>query len=447
MGPTLMDARRDTHEPSDGTRELAQASDQDLVAEYGATRSPAAFRRMVERHAAMVVQTSYRLVGNWHDAEDVGQAAFLVLAQRAGAVKSTLGGWLHKVARDLSLQVLRARARRARREEDAVRRKTPAPATENDLREELDQVLVQLPDRMREAVVLRYLEGRGQEEAAQLAGCDKGTLSRRCTEGLNRLESLLARRGMVVAPAVMAGFLAQQASASLSAATVNSVQLAAVSGAASVQASALAKGALSAMFWAKAKVAAAVVAAAASVGTAGVVVLPRLVAPAPPATAKAEQPREVVLRLDFEDGKLPAICSKGKVVKGPDRPGNLFCLEGERSVFLEKAGGLFSYSDDLFLVFDLWVDSRVSTLDLHFWDQTQQGSFGIEPLRVAREQWVQGVVVRIADFRFGTNAPKPGDVITNLAIQAGQIDGKIYVDNLEVVRSTNPPALPKEPKK
>src|SRR5262249_28294718 len=157
---------------------------------------------------------------NWHDAEDVTQAVFLVLAQRAGSVKSTLGGWLHKVTRDVSLQMLRARARRVRREENAVRQKaTPGPATEGNLREELDLVLVQLPERLREAVVLRYLEGHGQEEAARMAGCDKGTLSRRCTQGLSRLGSLLSRRGVVVAPAVLTSFLANQGAASVPAAT------------------------------------------------------------------------------------------------------------------------------------------------------------------------------------------------------------------------------------
>ena len=432
-----MDARRDTPEkPNSLTRGVAEASDQDLVEEYAATRSAEVFNRIVERHGPMVLHTSHRLVGNWHDAEDVTQAVFLVLAQRASSVKSTLAGWLYKVARDVSLQMLRARARRTRREEVAVRRQaTPNPKTENDLREELDLVLVQLPDRMREAVVLRYFEGRGQEEAARMAGCDNGTLSRRCTQGLSRLGSLLSRRGVVVAPAVLGAFLVNQSAGTLSAATLSTLGGIGVGGAASAQASLLAKGAIHAMFWAKAKLCAAVVAVATVVGAGAIT--PLMLSSSP----KAE-PKEVLLRFDFEDGNRPVVWTGGKVVAGPERPGNRFCLEGDPfpgpggkwKVFLEKEGGLFTYSDDLVLIFDLWVDGRVSTVDLHFWNQTQQASMGVEPLRVARDQWIQGVVVRFADFRFGNTPPKPGDIIASLAIQVGQVNGTIYVDNVEITR-------------
>lgn len=432
-----MDPHRNLPDKTSQTRDLTEVSDQELVAEYAATCSPAVFGRMVERHGPMVLHTSLRLVGNWHDAEEVSQAVFLVLAQRAGTVKSTLAGWLHKVARDVSLQMLRAGARRTRREADAVRSNaTPSPATENSLREELDLVLMKLPDRLREAVVLRYLEGHGQEEAARMAGCDKGTLSRRCTQGLSRLGSLLSGRGVAVAPAVLTAFLVNQSAASLPAATLTALQ-AVGAGAASASASALAKGAINAMFWAKAKVCAAVVGVASVVGAGAVAPLvfstPAQVSPAA---------KETVLRFDFEDGKQPAVCTSGKVVAGPERPGNRFCLEGEPfpgqggkwKVFLEKDGGLFTYSDDLVLVFDLWVDGRVSTVDFHFWNQTQQASMGVDAIRVPRDQWVQGVVVRFADFRSGNNPPKPGDIIASLAIQVGQAGGTLYVDNVEITR-------------
>ena len=104
-------------------------------------------------------------------------------------------------------------------------------------------------------------------------------------------------------------------------------------------------------------------------------------------------------------------------------------------------GGPFTYSDDLYLVFDLWVDQRASTVDRHFWNQTQQASLGVEPLRVARERWVESVVVRLGDFKYGPAGvgPKPGDVISSLAIKAGQAGGTMYIDNLELVRLPNPP--------
>jgi len=445
-----MDAPRDvTAKPAAPAPEPAELSDQDLVAEYAATRVSALFNRIVERHGSMVFQTALRLVGNRHDAEDVTQAVFLLLVQRASSVKSTLGGWLHKVARDVAIEVLRARAGRTRREEEAVRRQAmPEPATGRDLREELDVALVRLPDRVREAVVLRYLEGHGQEQAARIAGCDKGTLSRRCTQGLSRLAGLLARRGVAVAPAVLAGFLANQAAASLPAATFTALQgIGAGAGAASAQASVLAKSAAQAMFWAKAKLCAAVLGAATVASAA--VVTPFVLSPTPPTpvTVPSGSAREVVFRLDFEDGKLPTFCRTGKIIPGPKRPGNLFCLQGDPSpgavhggrVFLERDEGLFICAADMALVFDIWADANVRTVDMNFWNRTQQKCYGlIQPLRVPNDQWVQAVVL-LADFKYGPDSitAKPGDAIINLAITAGQPGSIIYLDNLEVVRSSD----------
>jgi RNA polymerase sigma factor (sigma-70 family) len=415
-------------------RQLSEIADQDLLADYASTRSPAVFAQLVERHGPMVLHVALRLLGNWHDAEEVSQAVFLVLAQRAAAVNSSLAGWLHKVARDVSLQMLRAGARRSRREADAVRRNAkPDAASEAQLREELDVALMKLPDRLREAVVLRYLEGRDQEEAARLAGCDKGTLSRRCTRGLSQLATCLTRRGAMVTPAVLTAFLVNQSAASVPAATLTALQCVGA-GAASASAAALAKGAINTMFWAKAKLLAAVIGVATVVGAGAVA--PLVLSPAPMSKA------ETVLRLDFEDGMQPTVCTSGQVVPGPARSGNRFCLEGEAidgvgrgKIFLEKPSGLLTFSDDLVLVFDLWADARVSSVDFHFWNQTQQASQGCQPIRVAREQWVPRVVVRLADFRSGNDSPKAGDLIANLAIQAGQPDGALWIDNLELIRS------------
>jgi hypothetical protein len=118
-------------------------------------------------------------------------------------------------------------------------------------------------------------------------------------------------------------------------------------------------------------------------------------------------------------------------------------------MFLEKEEGLFAYSDDLALVLDIWVDARVATVDLNMWDRTQQAAYGVAPLSLPREQWVERVVVRFADFRFGPNrvSPKPGDSIVNLSIQAGQMEGTIYLDNLEIVRAADLPSSSGQSKK
>src|SRR5262245_48114117 len=172
-------------------------TDDQLIAEYRASRSPQAFTEIVHRHAAMVLRTCMRLVGNVHEAEDVLQAVFLVLAQRPETVRGSLGGWLHEVARRTGCKVVRARVRRNRHEAAAAQqtaaRQAGVAVVERgpDLQQDLDDALARLPTRLREAVILRYLEGREQEDAARQAGCPRTTLVARSTEGLNRLRTML----------------------------------------------------------------------------------------------------------------------------------------------------------------------------------------------------------------------------------------------------------------
>jgi RNA polymerase sigma factor (sigma-70 family) len=232
-------------------------TDAELLAEFRAHRSERAFDQIVARHGAMVFRTCRRLVGTAHEAEDAAQAAFLVLAQRPDAVNSPLASWLHWVARNTSYKVVRARGRRARHEERAATMRATVLDTENptELREELDRALGQLPAALREAVILRYLEGHGQEEASRRAGVPQGTMARRSMEGLNRLRAILGRRGIALTSTTLLAFLAKEASAALPVTSLVPYKLMAAArlGGHATNAALVADSVISAMFWAKVK--------------------------------------------------------------------------------------------------------------------------------------------------------------------------------------------------
>jgi RNA polymerase sigma factor (sigma-70 family) len=250
-------------------QDFTTLADHDLLKSYGATRSPDAFAQLVARHRAMVYRSCLRLLGNAHDAEDAAQAVFLILAQRPGLVRRSLAGWLHEAARGIAIDLLRSRASRVRREEEAARMRPSEPTpNEGQLREELDTALAGLPNRLREAVVLRYLEGRSQEEAARVADCPQGTIARRSSEGLNRLRTLLARRGVVVAtPAVLIAFLGTEAAVAAPPLAWTAAKLTAAGALAAEggRAALLAQNMAHALFWAKVKTAVAVVVAVSAV--------------------------------------------------------------------------------------------------------------------------------------------------------------------------------------
>ncbi len=97
-------------------------SDAELLARFAASGDEAAFAEIAERHGAMVYRVCLRLTRDPHEAEDAAQGVFMVLARRARSLKrgKDLAGWLHGVARNAAHWSVRARARRARRKEEAA---------------------------------------------------------------------------------------------------------------------------------------------------------------------------------------------------------------------------------------------------------------------------------------------------------------------------------------
>jgi RNA polymerase sigma factor (sigma-70 family) len=269
-------------------------SDAELLTQYRAARSNEVFARIVERHGPLVLRTCLRRLDNLHDAEDAAQDAFEALAQQADSIRGSLGAWLHGVAQHAANHLLRSRTRRVRREEAAASmRAMPQTALceQAEWRDELDAALSQLPEPLREAVILRYLEGRKFDEAARLAGCPLATLSRRATEGINRLRSILGRRGMAFSTAALAGLLAQETvqSAAFAQAVVGLNAWALGAALQSAQ-PAVAGAAVSAVGWAKAKVYATTLAVTAAAAAASAPFVLPDAAPAPATQAAPVEP-------------------------------------------------------------------------------------------------------------------------------------------------------------
>lgn len=75
--------------------------DWQLLNECATRNSEKAFHALVERYAGMVYHTALRQLGNPHSAEEVAQAVFIILAQKAATIRRhpSLFGWLFRTPR------------------------------------------------------------------------------------------------------------------------------------------------------------------------------------------------------------------------------------------------------------------------------------------------------------------------------------------------------------
>jgi RNA polymerase sigma factor (sigma-70 family) len=195
-------------------------SDRELLEHFLARRDDAAFGVLVQRHGPMVLGVCRRVVGNHHDAEDAFQATFLVLARKASVIarRDLLAGWLHGVAHRTALEMRRRTLRRQSHErqvEELPQQAAAKPTETDELFAVLDQELSRLPAKYHEALVLCDLEGRSRQEAAAQLGIPEGTLSSRLAAGRQQLARRLARHGLYLSAPLLAGVLAEKATAEL----------------------------------------------------------------------------------------------------------------------------------------------------------------------------------------------------------------------------------------
>jgi RNA polymerase sigma factor (sigma-70 family) len=193
-------------------------TDAALLRDFLDTRAEAAFGALVRRHGPMVVGVCRRILGNAADAEDAAQATFLVLATKASALKSrsTLGNWLHEVARRTAQSAYRSKARRREME---MRIQPPVCQKDNDVADLLpilDEELARLPDNYRLPIILCDLEGQSRKAAARQLRWPEGTVACRLTRGRQLLAQRLTKRGVSLTASALATLLATQAAAASS---------------------------------------------------------------------------------------------------------------------------------------------------------------------------------------------------------------------------------------
>jgi RNA polymerase sigma factor (sigma-70 family) len=180
-----------------------ETSDEALMVLY-ANGDRAAAYVLTHRITPRVLAYACRLLaGDRAEAEDVAQETMLRLWRvapdwRQGEAKVTT--WAYRVATNLCTDRLRARRRRGRTAlDDAPEVADPAMSAvdrlaETDRMAALQAALEQLPERQRQAVVLRHIEGLSNPEIAEIMGLGVEAVESLTARGKRALSAILAGR-------------------------------------------------------------------------------------------------------------------------------------------------------------------------------------------------------------------------------------------------------------
>lgn len=183
------------------SRSEPEASDEALLVRFG-NGDPSVAAELTQRLAPRVLSLATRVLGSRAEAEDVTQEAMIRLWKiapewRSGEARVTT--WLYRVGMNLCIDHKR-KARGGHVDLDAIP-EPPDPATgaaealqEGARRDALQEALMTLPERQRQAVVLRHIEELTNPEIAGIMDISVEAVESLTARGKRTLAKALAGR-------------------------------------------------------------------------------------------------------------------------------------------------------------------------------------------------------------------------------------------------------------
>lgn len=154
------------------------------------------FDRIVREREKQVLRTAFRILGNWADAEDVAQEAFVRLHRQGFRFDSeaAMGAWLYRVTVNLCFDRKRTvKPSQPLEEMHTGERSAEVRLLLEEQKQRLMVALSQLPVRERAAVVLREIEGLTTAEVAEILGSSEGTVRSQVSKALTHLRAILGK--------------------------------------------------------------------------------------------------------------------------------------------------------------------------------------------------------------------------------------------------------------
>ncbi len=172
----------------------------------------AAFEAIVQRYERQIYSFTYRMLGNGDDAYDVTQECFVKAYRALGRTRDdlNLSAWLHRIAANACLDVLRRRQRLRwlpweAPKHDHLLLSTPIDdpersALSQETRVAVQQVLNRMSHRHRTALILREYEGLSCEEIGEVMGLSRSAVKSMLFRARDEFRRVYAGLDTTVAP-------------------------------------------------------------------------------------------------------------------------------------------------------------------------------------------------------------------------------------------------------
>jgi len=195
---------------------MRDMNDYELLQNYVTNGSEEAFATLSARYVNLVYSVAFRRVGDSHQAEEISQAVFIIMAKKAHIFdKNTiLPGWLHRTVWFVADNFKKADLRRRNREQEAFRQSL-LQETESDtwshIAPVLDSAVADLSSKDRDAIILRFFEGKSLNAVGKAIGASEDAARKRVDRAIDKLRASFIRRGIVISSSVLVAALSTHA--------------------------------------------------------------------------------------------------------------------------------------------------------------------------------------------------------------------------------------------
>lgn len=172
-------------------------SDQDVISRVIAGDRDA-FAMLIGRYSDPLYRHALGMTGSPDVAEDILQTSFIKAYHHLGEVRGRFDAWLFRIVANGCKDWLKnIRRTHLSYDEDDQASGYATPDEDLDrteLRQDLDEALAQLAPSLREAFIMKHVEGRSYEEMADLLGTTVGALKMRVHRAREALQALLEEK-------------------------------------------------------------------------------------------------------------------------------------------------------------------------------------------------------------------------------------------------------------